>query len=109
MGMPNVVRDAITGWMRDQSPEQIQRWAMTHEDLLPVLQRTYRNQMQLMKLFLTQRDKTAMRHLKTKDWDTLLNHLVTNAGDNGLILWQHKDWYYAQMHQVQNHVMAIIE
>ncbi len=104
--IPPVVETAILNWITDKDPRTLQRDARQEASLADQLNRERGWQLPLARHLLSEEDIAAIGRMDQADFEALLDVLLMESPDHGVVCWQHKGWYLQQMQDVQSLFIA---
>jgi hypothetical protein len=99
--IPPVVETAILNWITDMPVAELRQLAQSQASLAARLDRERGWQLPMARHLLSAEDLAAIAAMDEADFESLLDVLLQDAPDHGVVCWQHKDWYLAQMAAVQ--------
>jgi hypothetical protein len=102
----------IGGWLSSRSPSQLER-IIEQGNLVDILMQDLRHAMgplgslapAMARAAIGPRLMDVIRGMGPEDYRQVLDLLLNSHPDHGLILWQHEDWFVAQMDHLRRALM----
>lgn len=104
---PGWVGMAVLAWVRTQTPQELDRLAREQADVVDDLAGRYTPYLPLARTLLGPAGTAAVAGMSDVDYEGLLDLVLQEDPERGLVLWRHKPWFLDQLRRARHRFLSL--
>lgn len=101
MTIPRRVVTLLLDGVTEIPVDDLSRMAQRQGSLVTYIRQRFRIPLSAARHFLHRKDREVLQQMRQADFDTVLDAILAEAPDHGVVLFQHQAWYFREMQALQ--------
>lgn len=109
MNPRKIIEDSVIWWIGEADPSELIRYVRENVDVSKEIERSMNLEPWMLRMgraMIGRRGEDELRNMTDLDLEQLLREIMRRHNHKGIVIWQHKEWFFRQVYRVRDRFLT---